>query len=673
MSELSNIPRELAERKQWLVHRNKVPHYVNGKRRAGVQGSDNDRTALVDLDTAKAELARSNWSGVGFALLPGDGLIGIDLDKMIDEAGVMNERGRAIIEASNSYTEYSPSGKGVHILCAGEVETFKSNQVGVEVFCGRQFFTFTGRRYPGTPVNINPIPAPVLRRLKATVDDGKKRAADGKPSTAPAPELAGRAKVESALAFVSPECGYDDWIHIGMAIHAELGDAAVDVWDAWSAKSAKYPGHHQVEQHWKSFKPGPVTGATIFKQAIDAGWRPPRPVDTKTSPAPPSPRLVDSGKPLHVLAPSVEPWPKAGGDISAFLTTEPAPRKWLVRNRLLLGRAAVLTGIGGASKTTMLYHWAFASVLGRLPWDWEIETTGTALLFLTEDTADDVHHSLAILAESLTDDEKDLLGRKLKVFPMAGEDVRLLSVDQGTLYENARGMGLIERCKRAGDPVFIGIDPALAVTEGDEMSQSHQRYLGQYADKLAIATGAAVVVVTHATKASANAEELTSHQSRGGGGITDAVRAEFVLRTMTQKEAAVYGIADHAERKRYVQLVCTKGNKLSHDAFAPLWLERGRGGMLAPAALEIGARPSVGLSLSDRSILETLRELCQVSTPALAEWRAECARQKLVTGRTEDALVTAMKRAVTRLLDAGAIRPGAARGFYVPVYESEVV
>lgn len=379
-----------------------------------------------------------------------------------------------------------------------------------------------------------------------------------------------------------------------------------------------------------------------------------------------------SKSPPPTAAASVEPWPKIDGDVSAFLAVEPEPRKWLVRNRLLLGRAAVLTGIGGASKTTMLYTIALASVLGRLPWEWDVDTTGTALLFLSEDTAEDVHHSLAALADGLTDEEKDLLGKKLKVFPMAGEDVRLLSIDQGVLFENARGMGLIERCKQAGDPVFIGIDPALAVTEGDEMSQSHQRYLGQFADKLAIATGATVMLVTHATKASANADELTSHQSRGGGGITDAVRAEFVLRTMTAKEAAAYGITDTAERKRYVQLACTKGNKLPHDAFAPLWLERGRGGMLTPAALEIGERPSTGLSLSDRRILETLRELCQVSTPTLSEWRGECARRGQIASKGDAAIIQGMKRAVSRLSEAGAIRPGAGRGIYVPTYENEV-
>lgn len=369
--------------------------------------------------------------------------------------------------------------------------------------------------------------------------------------------------------------------------------------------------------------------------------------------------------------PSVEPWPKSDGDISPLLDVEPAPRKWFVHNRLLRGRAAVLTGIGGSSKSTLLYHLAFAGVLGRLPWDWQVDTTGTALLFLTEDTKDDVHHSLAALAEDMSDEERALIGQKLRVFPMAGEDVRLLSLDQGTLFENSRGMGLIERCRQIKDLVFIGLDPALALTEGDEMSQSHQRYLGQFADKLAIATGATVMLVTHATKASANADEMTSHQSRGGGGITDAVRAEFVLRTMTIKESTQYGIAAHGDRKRYVQLTCTKGNKLPLDAFAPLWLERARGGLLFPAELALAEKPEPGLCLTDRRLLDILRELCQVATPSRAEWRKECEKRGLLGGKTEDARVSQMKRVIVNLLEAGAIQHGSGRGFYVPVYESE--
>jgi hypothetical protein len=376
-------------------------------------------------------------------------------------------------------------------------------------------------------------------------------------------------------------------------------------------------------------------------------------------------------KHLHpVPAPAIDPWPKSDGDVSRFLETDPPPRKWFVHNRLLAGRAAVLTGIGGASKTTALYHLALGAVLGRLPWDWRIDTTGTALLFLTEDTADDVHHALAALCDDLSEEERALVSAKLRIFPLAGEDVRLLSNDGGTLYENARALGLIALCKSFPDVVYIGADPAVALSEGSELEQADQRYLGQFVDKLAIETGACVMLVTHSSKASANAEEITSHSSRGGGGITDAVRAEFLLRTMTSKEATAHGVAGN-DRKRYVQLVATKANKAPLDAFSPLWLERGRNGLLYPAELALVERQESSLTMTDRRVYDLLREMCHTSVPMRQEWRLECQKRGLITGSSEEAKTKTMQRIIGRLLDAGLIQRGVSRGSYIPVYQDE--
>lgn len=169
----ATIPSSLRDRPQWLLWRleqhsgekkpRKIPYYTNGRRRTGEQGAPDDRAALVSYDAAIMATVDGDYPGVGFAFLPGDGLIGIDLDGMLDsETGEINERGRSIIEACASYTELSPSGRGVHIIVAGETETFKSNTAGVEVFCGRQFFTFTGRHYHGAPTDVNPITSDVL-------------------------------------------------------------------------------------------------------------------------------------------------------------------------------------------------------------------------------------------------------------------------------------------------------------------------------------------------------------------------------------------------------------------------------------------------------------------------------------------------------------------------------
>lgn len=381
-------------------------------------------------------------------------------------------------------------------------------------------------------------------------------------------------------------------------------------------------------------------------------------------------RSINAATPTRAHEPA-EPetdttWPAGDGSIAAMLATPPEPRAWFAKARLLMGRAFVLTGIGGSSKTTLLYHLAIAAVIGRLPWDWTIDSTGTALLFLTEDTAQDVHHTIAAMTSDMDDSEIDLLAERLHIYAMAGEDVRLLSLDGQALFENSRGKGLIEKCRGYGDLAFIGLDPALALTEGDEMSQAHQRYLGQFCDKLAIKTGACVMLTTHATKASASADELTSHQSRGGGGITDAVRGEFVMRTMTQKEANGFGIDDAAERKAHVQLVCTKGNKLSPDAFLPLWLRRGQGGVLMPANLTAGAATEARANLLDIKALDVLRELSGSATPTLAEWRGECITRRLIVGKSDEARKKAMDRTVARLLAENRIERGIGRGIYSP-------
>lgn len=184
---LHSLPEAMRALPQWLLWRfvaseagkkpRKVPFYVSGRRRHGGQGDDHDRAELATFDIALTHLARGRFDGLGFAFLPGDGLIGIDIDAAIDADGVIADRWQAAIDACASYTELSPSGTGVHIIVAGTTDTFKDNGVGLEVFCGRQFFTCTGRRWAGTPDQVVPISDEVLRRLKATVNAGKAKKA----------------------------------------------------------------------------------------------------------------------------------------------------------------------------------------------------------------------------------------------------------------------------------------------------------------------------------------------------------------------------------------------------------------------------------------------------------------------------------------------------------------
>jgi hypothetical protein len=355
----------------------------------------------------------------------------------------------------------------------------------------------------------------------------------------------------------------------------------------------------------------------------------------------------------------------ADGLLTGMFSCMPEPVPWFAENRLMAGRGHSLVSLGGTGKTRALYGLGVGGVIGRLPWDWKVTRTGSAALFLTEDTAHDVHRVMHTLGSQLTEQERVQVIQRLRVFPLAGNPLRLLELVGNRLVEGAAFDWLQERIDMLPKPVvFIGIDPALAVTDGDELNPSHQRRLGELVDRLAIATGACVVLTTHAAKAINQADELGSHAARGSGALTDAVRGEYVLRNMTADEARRFGIEDRAERQRYVQLAATKGNSMPPEAFAPTWLRRGEAGLLSGVTLDQVERGSVGQR--ELQALEIMKQHAHQGDLTLSFWRGQCEQAGLVSGTSDGAKEKSMQRIKDALFDAGLIAQGARRGLWVP-------
>lgn len=338
-----NIPLALAPLQQWLLWKfeppekeakkwRKVPYYVAGGRRTGDQGSDKDRQRLATLDVVRrafekglvaaanapdahdlgisGSFTRPGWHGIGFAFLPGDGLIGIDIDGAVDlSTGEVSQRCLGIIGACNTFTEYSPSGTGVHIIGLGKTAIDKCNDIGVEMFCEKQYFTFTGRPWPNAPKDVQPLTEFAIQGIHAMVTTAKEasRAAGAKvkapagPAPKKPPRRAGeespedlRARVQLALDFLSADLGYQDWLSIGWALRDAFDESGFDMWNAWSAGGSTYPGEGKLRTKWTSFtrssKPAGDVVAVIFKRAIDAGWKSPPPPGRPPKP----PRKNDS-------------------------------------------------------------------------------------------------------------------------------------------------------------------------------------------------------------------------------------------------------------------------------------------------------------------------------------------------------------------------------------------
>ena len=167
----SGVPRELQELKQWLVWRlvqmpeedkpRKVPHYVSGGPRNGRQNSPQDKARFATFDHALAALARGGYDGLGLAMAPEAGLVGVDLDKCIAEDGSRSALAQEILGAVDTFAEISPSGGGLHSYYKGEAPDVKT--VGVELFHSKGFLTVTGRRINGA--DIAPLPPSLRGRL----------------------------------------------------------------------------------------------------------------------------------------------------------------------------------------------------------------------------------------------------------------------------------------------------------------------------------------------------------------------------------------------------------------------------------------------------------------------------------------------------------------------------
>jgi hypothetical protein len=87
-----------------------------------------------------------------------------------------------------------------------------------------------------------------------------------------------REAIAAALAWIpNDDLPGDEWITIGAAIKAALGEEGRDLWIAWSRQSKKsgQSGRHDTpERRWAALRPHSVGAGTIYWLAEQRGWKP---------------------------------------------------------------------------------------------------------------------------------------------------------------------------------------------------------------------------------------------------------------------------------------------------------------------------------------------------------------------------------------------------------------
>jgi len=151
------VPVELRSLKRWCGWKaawddskqkwRKPPHSpVTGEAIGAVEKWNAHWLTFVE---ARAGVEKNNLDGVGFVFVAADGYVGIDFDDCTDgqtEAEVLT-----LLKLLPSYTETSPSGKGIHAICRGKIPKAltatslpNAGKTTVEMYCTGRYFTFTG-------------------------------------------------------------------------------------------------------------------------------------------------------------------------------------------------------------------------------------------------------------------------------------------------------------------------------------------------------------------------------------------------------------------------------------------------------------------------------------------------------------------------------------------------
>lgn len=155
MIDFNKIPDELKFNGVWCVWKdNKLPYNP----RTNQLAKSNDKTTFASFKVALNVL--HNYKGLGLGIF--NDFCAIDIDHCIDENGIPNDMAKDIIDYMQSYTEISPSGKGIRIIFKTDCKINKSthyiknSKIGLEIYISdntNRYVTITGNTYQAFDIN----------------------------------------------------------------------------------------------------------------------------------------------------------------------------------------------------------------------------------------------------------------------------------------------------------------------------------------------------------------------------------------------------------------------------------------------------------------------------------------------------------------------------------------
>ena len=364
------IPSELKNLKRWVVWR--AEHHDNGKfgkiptdTVSGLKLRWSDSGNWMRFVDAVAAYERGGFGGIGIVLSNQHPvkvnrkdlyLVALDYDSA---ASSMTEIKEDWLALGKPYLEVSPSGKGLHMFALSAKPPKGGNKGnGREMYSSGRFMTVTGHSTKGT---IKEATSELIT-LEQKWFQSKASAISAPPSTPQPPPQKTVDQVQrvlEALAFLTPDCSYEQWRTIVGAILSTGWDSAVDIARDWSRGIEQIEGHtrafeeHSFQTVVSSFDPTKgITLGSLFHYARAEGWAPSRaPISGKDGP----PMPLALTKPFTgLLTPD---------EVQAIPT---APYR--IRGVLPQEGLAAIYGEAGSGKSFLVLDLIFAIAAGHNEW-----------------------------------------------------------------------------------------------------------------------------------------------------------------------------------------------------------------------------------------------------------------------------------------------------------------
>lgn len=530
-------------------------------------------------------------AGVGFLMTDIHDVVGVDLDHCVVD-GEIAPWAAEIAAQLDSYTEFSPSGTGLHIMLSANlaedwmaklpgVEKVNGKEPGLDVYGGgKRFLTFTGARVPGSPTVLRAPRAGLLDGLKAKYHNGRRKAemrALAVPNVAglPVPDIDDLDLSPRAYDFLSsgPE-GDEDRSSKLIRVGIDLSKAglspemalAVMVNNEHTMETAlskrRYDYDKAVEYLWvhhcmrgkaivtedavltyqslvgdDSRPPAEILGAMLAPKAKKEY----QDIEDLLGDGPPQEDEDPRSDEFDVLGSETEPSPAnrnlaavglkkrfAFESIGQFLQRPPA--QWIIKGLLPKASLAVIYGASGSGKTFFALDIAGCVARGA-PWRGVPVRQGTVAYVVAEGASGFRDRAQAYCRQYDVDPDS---------FP-----VRILA-DAPNMMNNTDVTDIIEALNDLGPLSVVFLDTyARVMGNGNENEAQDVNRVVRNCDLIHKATGAIVVLVHHTGKD-------TSSGARGSSALRAAADVEIeVSRAKAFRAATITKMKDGEDEAEY--------------------------------------------------------------------------------------------------------------------------